>query len=59
MLRYWWSFALALGYPLVSQPAFACRTSAPLPLEDIQYANVVVVALLRGENILLNRDWGG
>ena len=42
MLRHWHIAPIVFAFAFASQPAYACMTVAPLKLEDVRYADVVV-----------------
>jgi len=54
MLRHWYIAPIVLAFTLalVSQPAHACFENAPLKLEDVKYADVVVIGRVLNYRII-------
>jgi hypothetical protein len=49
--------AMALVTMSAAMPAQACVADAPLDLDDIQYANAVVVGRIANYEMVLDQDW--
>lgn len=52
----WDIAAFSLAFAALSEPAFACRVAAPLDLNDVRYADVVVMGRIANYRIVLDQQ---